>query len=213
MMTEENKNPVGRPTSYIGQTFGRLSVISQADSRGGKTYYNCICTCGNQKTVRGSHLKDGNVTSCGCYGREVAKQTATKHGQSRTKLYGIWHGMRRRCLDPECDHYYQYGGRGIAIDPAFEDFFAFKQWAETNGYQDGLTIERRNVNGNYSIENCTWIPHADQQKNTRRTIHVEINGVTRCLKEWAEVTGMHYTTLVARYHRRGLRGEELIKPV
>lgn len=91
-----------------------------------------------------------------------------KNGESKTRLYHIWLGMKRRCLKINCKDYHNYGGRGIVIcDEWMNDFLQFKEWSYINGYDDNLTIERIDVNIGYNPKNCTWIPNSEQSKNRR----------------------------------------------
>lgn len=91
-----------------------------------------------------------------------------KTGESRTRIYTIWLGIKRRCFNTKCVDYKNYGGRGIDMDFSWQqDFLCFKEWALNNRYADNLTIERIDVNGNYEPSNCTWIPNCEQYKNTR----------------------------------------------
>lgn len=91
-----------------------------------------------------------------------------KTGESKTRLYRIWSGMIRRCKDHKFKDFHNYGGRGITVcDEWMNIFSVFKEWAINNGYVDTLTIERKDVNGNYEPKNCSWIPMSEQSKNRR----------------------------------------------
>lgn len=175
-----------------GQKFGMLTVTNEHESRvndSGKrrTYWKCICDCGNEKYIEASCLKKGNTVSCGC---KKKKQFMT-HGLSDTRLYEIWTDMKQRCYNPRSVAYEYYGGRGIAIcDEWKNDFMAFYSWANENGYADNLTIERKDFNGNYEPDNCCWITLFEQQGNTRRNTFLTNNGEKHTVAEWARIKGV-----------------------
>ena len=123
-------------------------------------------------------LNSGNTKSCGCIRSEQLarrNKVSAKHGYAdKERLYSIWHGMRQRCNDSNHKDYPRYGGRGITICPEWNDYSAFRFWAINNGYTDELTIDRKEVNGNYCPENCRWAD-AKTQANNRRTENVRRN--------------------------------------
>jgi hypothetical protein len=110
--------------------------------------------------------------------------------------------MRDRCNNPRSTHYRHYGGRGISCDPRWNDFSVFLQEMQ-DGYDDHLTLERLEVNGNYEKSNCTWVTRRDQVRNTRRALLYEWNGLTLPLAEIAEKVGINYSVLKRRLVNRG----------
>ena len=110
--------------------------------------------------------------------------------------------MKRRTGD-ECDKEYKYyGGRGIKICDEWEnDFKAFYDWSINNGYSENLTIERINVNKNYSPDNCRWATRKEQANNRRTNRNISYNGETHNIRQWAEKLGINYNTLSSRINK------------
>ena len=193
--------------NLIGKKFGRLLVIGMDENRTADRRYKwiCKCDCGNVTSKSGRLLKKGSVQSCGCINR--------REYDAKSRLYHIWVGMRHRCNSPKSDAYENYGGRGIKVcDEWNNDFAIFQSWAMKNGYNDSLTIERKNVDGNYEPSNCIWIPRSEQPKNTRSNHRVEINGESRTLAEWERVTGLSASTIGKRIKAGWSIEDALSKP-
>ena len=133
------------------------------------------------------------------------------HGMSRTRIWRIYHAIRGRCYNPNNARFKCYGGRGIKMCAEWlESFAIFHKFAVENGYNDKLTTERVNVNGNYEPANVTFIPCNEQLQNTRRTKHITIGGETKTLREWSVHTGLSRECIRSRM-RKGASGRELIK--
>ena len=192
-------------TNLVGKKFGRLTVIADVGRSSDRSViWLCECECGNRKLVRNSYaLKAGLTRSCGCLHSEIIKKQNSKHNMSRTRLYKIWNNARTRCNNPNTPYYFKYGGRGIRFTDEWLDFEVFKEWAFNNGYQDDLTLDRIDVNGNYEPSNCRWITNAAQQLNKRTNHILTYAGKSQTIKEWADELGIKYKTLCARvddYH-------------
>ena len=134
----------------------------------------------------------------------------SKSGYSTTRLWDIWRGMLNRCQCETNTVYSYYGGRGISVCKEWMDFDAFKTWAEANGYESNLTIDRIDVNGDYGPENCRFISHRDQCLNRRSTHWITIDGETRCRKEWAEMLGIS-PSAINYANKRGLSSEVYVR--
>jgi hypothetical protein len=155
---------VAKPLDMMQKKFGRLIIVSRAEnSIHGKTRWDCICDCGNTLTVVGSDLKNGHTTSCGCW--NIEKRTT--HGMHDTRQYQIWADLKDRCDNPLNPRYKDYGGRGITYSESWKKFEGF--WEDmSEGYDDGLTIDREDNDKSYYKENCRWATRSTQQHNQRK---------------------------------------------
>lgn len=208
---------MGRFQDLTGMRFGRLTVIERAENGvccGKPTVrWLCKCDCGNMITTEGHSLKRGRTKSCGCLNREVqkreAKTRAIKHGGSRTRIYHIYNHMKARCLNENNPKYKNYGGRGIKIcDEWLEDFSSFQNWSLSNGYDDSLSIDRIDVDGDYCPENCRWADSYMQANNKTTTVRITVDGETHSVSEWMRITGARRDTIMRRM-RNGYQGMDI----
>lgn len=195
-----------------GQRFGRLVVIERADnSADGRARWLCRCDCGQSKTVLGEHLKKGRTKSCGCAKSESSSKRFKKHGGRNSKLYRIWSNMKDRCNNPDCKVYSDYGGRGIKVCKEWiDDFSAFQKWALANGYKEGLTIDRKNNDKGYSLDNYRWTDRKIQGNNKRNCRYITYKGQRKTVAEWSDITGIPHDTLLYRLNH-GWETERILK--
>jgi hypothetical protein len=99
------------------------------------------------------------------------------HGMANTHIYAVWMNMKARCNNPNGKDYRYYGGRGIRVCDEWGDFVNFKKWADENGYDQSLEIDRKDNNGDYSPANCRFITHAINSRNRSRGRQWIIDGV------------------------------------
>lgn len=191
----------------IDKKFGRLTVIRRANDwisgNNRIVVYECSCSCGNTRVVPGYRLRSGQTRSCGCI--------STKHHGKRDypRLYETWKNMKRRCSDPSNKRWENYGGKGVKVcDEWNRDFKAFRDWSFSHGYQDNLTIDRIDINGDYCPENCRWADAITQQNNTSRNAWVVIRGEKMTLANAARKLNLSYSTVAHRYQR----GQEIDAP-
>lgn len=194
--------------NLLGQKIGRLTVVEylglrkRGDGRN-FSWFRCICDCGNECEKKGTALKTRKVNSCGCLRREISRNKADYHGHSHTKLYGVWQAMKSRCNKQSDPAYHNYGGRGIGYAPEWDDYMTFHRWAYENGYKQdsGLTLERNDVNGDYTPANCCWADRKRQSNNKRNNLNFTINGETHTLAEWCEIYKVPYGRVEARVRK------------
>lgn len=128
------------------------------------------------------------------------------HGDARTRLYAIYCGMKSRCYDEGWALFKYYGARGVRVCDEWRDsYLSFRAWALSNGYQDGLTLDRIDCGCGYGPSNCRWVPKEDQSRN--RTCCTTYNGV--CLAEYCRQNGISYDMVITRR----LRGWDLREAV
>ena len=210
---------MARRTDVIGQKFGLLTAIQYVGKYRNDNLVECVCECGNTAVRRQSQLKAGGAKSCGCLKRKAAIENSKKrgdisgknnpnyrHGFEGTKIIHVWKSMQDRCYNPKCVSYKNYGARGISVcDEWRNDRAAFCRWALDNGYEEGLSIDRIDNDGNYSPENCRWVTRAVQNTNRRKAvcsgarkvsvICVETGEKYPTIKEAAAATGANYGSI------------------
>lgn len=197
---------MGKRIDLTGQRFGRLVVEGFAHTdKYKRAMWNCKCDCGKRITTLGVSLRRGETKSCGCLHREMAaksiKEQSITHGKSYTRLYSIWHGMISRIENENQMYFKNYGGRGIQIcDEWREDFQKFYDWAVRHGYEEHLTIDRIDVNGDYCPENCRWATVKEQARNRRNNKTLTYHGETMPLAAWSERTGIKFSVLWDRLY-------------
>lgn len=138
----------------------------------------------------------------------------TKHGESgntKSKLYNVWLGMRNRCNNANNKRYEHYGGRDISVCEDWNDYNNFKLWAINNGYQNDLTIERKDVNGNYEPSNCSWVTMKEQSNNKRNNHKIIIENREKTVVEWCEYLNLYKSNVYIKAKKIGVLPDEYIK--
>lgn len=181
-----------------GRRFGNLVAIKHIKRKNNSRLWLCKCDCGNEVTCYQHNLLRGTSTSCGCLKSYYARKTRNCHGESTTILYKKWSTMKTRCFNKNNPTYKDYGGRGIKICKEWLDFWTFREWAYNNGYKEGLTIERKDVNGDYCPENCCWITKEEQANNKRNNSFIEYGGKKQTVSQWSRELGVGKCTISYR---------------
>lgn len=188
----------------LNKRFYRLKVIKKEPSLKGFVLWQCLCDCGNIITVRGVNLVNNNTKSCGCYKNEKLEKSgeATRfkvtHGATGKASKLVWDGMIARCTKPTTKNYHNYGGRGIKV---CERWHTYENFALDMGEPpEGLTLERKDNNGNYSPDNCVWATDTEQGRNKRNNRLLTYKGETKCVTAWAEELKVNPKTLYTRIY-------------
>lgn len=209
-----------------GKRYGRLVVIKldhvqKLPSGKNEMFYLCKCDCGKSKVIRASSLRNGYTQSCGCYMKEMLSKRQSVHNMSKSTLYKAWCNMKARCFNTRRKDYCDYGGRGITMCEEWKDFEVFKEWAMKNGFKEEkvkgkniLSLDRVDVNGNYCPDNCRWATDKEQANNKRNTRRFYYKGKNLTAREWSDLLGINYGTLVGRLHKSSWSVEKaLTEPI
>lgn len=200
----------------IGQKFGLLEVIAQADPvlvgkrrKLRRARFICRCACGFEMCVYANNLKSGNSKSCGCT-RSASKRTHGRNASDPT--YSTWSAMRSRCLNKSSAKYPSYGGRGIKVCERWNRFENFL--ADMGERPTGKTLDRINNEGNYEPSNCRWATPREQRANQRpqQTTAITHQGKTQTMAEWARESVVTYTTFAKRIYAGWSVGRALSEP-
>lgn len=200
----------------LGNKFGRLTpMYSYYNQTAQKTYWFCNCDCGNTTRVGSWDLRNRIVVSCGCYMREIK----TTHGNSKigviTPEYRAWANMKDRCDNPNNKSYKDYGGIGVTY---------CERWAKFENFISdvGLRPSHRhsldrypNPDGNYEPINFRWATQKQQNRNKRKGNNTVLtfNGVSHCLSEWVEITGLTRNAISGRLRKKWSLDKVLTTPL
>lgn len=183
-----------------GQRFARLFLVERVSSKPGYVSWRCSCDCGSSTIVTTHSLRSGNTTSCGCVRLERFRASACLPNRSG-RAYRVWKDMKSRCRNNKVHNFASYGGRGILVCDKWLSFDAF--YADMGEPPPGLTLERKDVNGNYDPANCCWATHRVQNNNHRKHVRVLVDGTGMNLSQACERLGLNYHTVYARMFAYG----------
>lgn len=189
-----------------GLRFGRLLVIERVGKK-----WRCVCDCGAESFALSHLLRKGKKRSCGCLRRETTSKTHSKHGKCDSSIYSRWHHMIRRCTDSSHRTFKHYGGRGIKVCERWRTFENF--YADMGDPPDGLTLERKDVNGDYCPENCVWASQKTQTRNQRRTLMANINGEKKSVRDWCDMLGLNSGSVTSRIQRGWSAEKAILTPL
>jgi hypothetical protein len=187
-----------------GQRFGFLVVLERAENKGKHTCWLCKCDCGNEKIISGKSLRKGLTISCGCYAKEQRRKATTKHGFARTRLNYLYDRMKHRCYSTKDKYYKNYGARGIKVcEEWLKDSRNFYRWAIENGFDENApymkcTLDRIDVNGDYSPENCRFVDIKTQCNNRTTNFLITYDGLTMNATGWGKKKGLNPSTIIKR---------------
>lgn len=196
-----------RPLELTGQKFGKLTAIrwtGHSNSQGLRLWL-CKCECGNYREVPSQKLSTGQISACVVCAKKakfgniiIGRQISVKKAREkrRCKIHNIWTAMKQRCYNPNNKSYPYYGGRGITVCEEWNNSYkAFKDWALNNGYNDNLTIDRIDNNGNYEPNNCRWVSQRKQCWNKRETVYISYGNKKIPLAQLVYDLGLDYDTI------------------
>lgn len=185
---------------YIGKRIGKLIVISSDKSRlNGYAGWVCKCDCGNTVVKYTNYLNNKRTTKqcniCAAHQRALKISRFGEFSLKNKRLIRIGVGAKKRCEDKSNEN---YGGRGIKF--SFDSVKDFADWSLANGYRDDLTIERKDVNGDYSPDNCCWISKEEQARNKTTTPHFMGHDGYRSIAKFFGITVKSLQAMVYKHN-------------
>ena len=203
--------------NLTGRKFNMLTAIKYfgKDERG-KTTWLFKCDCGNETVKVATLVNRGIVKSCGCLsrnkncGKGASASDRKTHGMSNTRMHHIWLGMKYRCSEHHGAAQKRYSERGISICDEWMKFECFYEWAITNGYDENLTIDRIDNDGNYEPSKCRWVTRKEQNNNRSSNHKITYLGETKGIYEWSKELGIH-PQYIYRYIAKGYTDKQAIE--
>lgn len=185
---------------FIGQIFGRITVISASEKKGKHQYWVCKCRCGKEKISSSTNLLNGHVKSCGCLGLETFRGHRLTHGQSKTPEFKAWWRMISRCIyaypeNHNSNSHKYYVEKGIEVCERWKE--KFENFLEDMGPMPNprYSLERNENSKGYSLENCRWATLREQALNRSNSVFLTYKGIKKNLCTWADDLGVNRVTL------------------
>lgn len=178
-----------------GSRFGSLTVLKRLPVCAHReAQWLCICDCGNEYIAKTYSLTHGGTTCCRkCSYKKISLKKKT-HGEEPKSLWYKYVNMKTRCTNQNYKLYHRYGGRGIKVCEEWANSYeAFRNWALDNGYEDGLSLDRIDNDGDYCPENCRWSTVIQQANNRSTNRMITVNGETDTMANWARRTNAKYS--------------------
>lgn len=198
-----------------GRQFGRLKILRPVDGGDPKyKYWESLCDCGNKHVCVTGSLTSGRTKSCGCLQRQRVTEKAT-HGEASgkrgaTKEYRTWIRIKDRCYNQDAVSYPNYGGRGIKVCSrwlhSYENFISDMGRAPSKDH----SIERKNINKDYTPKNCSWATKLEQMNNTSRTMWVFFRGERKSISNWCRDLGVNKSTVYQRIYKLKWNAEKAL---
>ncbi len=123
--------------------------------------------------------------------------------------YVSYFAMKQRCYDPNFIGFHNYGGRGISVCSRWHSFDNFL--ADMGPRPEGMSIERKDTDGNYEPDNCKWATASEQSRNTRKKRIIVIDGTPHHVADLSERYGINMRTIAVRYER-GYSMDKILSP-
>ena len=197
-----------------GQQFGRLTVLQRSYEKRDGVRWLCRCECGQNIITSSKVLLNGSTKSCGCLRNEKAAARQTTHGLTsngrHAREFRSWVHARERCYNTNNKNYALYGGRGITIcDRWRNSFAAFLEDMGASG--PGLTLDRKDSNGNYEPGNCRWATQKQQCRNRRNSVRVIWQNEKLQICDLADRLSLKSERLKYFFCTKGLSIEEAVR--
>lgn len=169
---------------------------AREDSKGTLRRFGLFRCSVCNKAVKRHRYGHGKTCSYKCRKHATIKHgDAGGNGKKRQRLYDAWRSMKSRCNYPKNIRYQYYGGKGVKVCKEWHNYTGFRMWALSNGYKDGLVIDRIDSNGNYEPSNCQWITKSENSKKASRKF--TINEVVE-IRKIASYYGKGFYAKIAR---------------
>lgn len=192
----------------VGNIYNKWTVLSEVErDKHNKRVWLCECTCRSISKITQDNLIRNLSTQCkNC--SIINRKKKQDFLREDHRLYSLWKNMKNRINNPNRDNYHRYGGRGIKICDRWYDFLLFLEDME-NSFEEGLSLERVDNDGDYCPENCKWATKKEQSNNQEKSLELLFEGVIYTESQLSEKTGVNRTT-IQRRRNAGYSVEEMI---